>query len=112
MLIFHLKKEWFDKVKSGEKTHEYRICNKYWTERITKIQKRFEQRKTRIDITKQYPTEVVIVFARGYPSYDDFDMYVSAIIKNISIIDGKDTDLKYDGKVFDIEFELINNRQL
>ena len=105
--VFHVKKEWFDKIKSGEKTHEYRICNKYWTTRITRIQKESEQRKTIIDITKQHPTEVVIVFAKGYPSYDDFDMYVSAIIKNISIIDGNNTDLKYNGKVFDIEFKVL-----
>ena len=25
MLTFNLKKEWFEKIKSGEKTHEYRV---------------------------------------------------------------------------------------
>ncbi len=33
MLTFNLKKEWFEKIKSGEKTHEYRevipYCKKY-----------------------------------------------------------------------------------
>ncbi len=29
MLTFNLKKEWFDKIKSGEKTHEYRKYD-YW----------------------------------------------------------------------------------
>lgn len=27
MLTFNLKKEWFEKIKSGEKTHEYRQEN-------------------------------------------------------------------------------------
>lgn len=108
MLIFHLKKEWFNKIKSGEKTHEYRVCNKYWTTRITRIQKEFEERKQIIDMTKQHPDKVVICFINGYPGYDDLDKCISAIIKNISIVDGKDTDLKYAGKVFDIEFEVLD----
>lgn len=29
MLTFNLKKEWFDKIKSGEKTHEYREVKPY-----------------------------------------------------------------------------------
>jgi len=36
MLIFNLKKEWFDKIKSGEKTHEYRLATDYWRKRIEK----------------------------------------------------------------------------
>lgn len=32
MLIFNLKKEWFDKIKKGEKRHEYRVCSNIgWT---------------------------------------------------------------------------------
>ena len=27
MLTFNLKKEWFEKIKSGEKTHEYILTN-------------------------------------------------------------------------------------
>lgn len=30
MLVFRLKKVWFDKIKSGEKTHEYRKMTPYW----------------------------------------------------------------------------------
>ena len=36
MLTFNLKKEWFDKIKSGEKTHEYRLATDYWRKRISK----------------------------------------------------------------------------
>lgn len=35
MLTFNLKKEWFEKIKSGEKTHEYRVFSSYWVKRIT-----------------------------------------------------------------------------
>lgn len=34
MLTFNLKKEWFEKIKSGEKTHEYREVKPYWVNRL------------------------------------------------------------------------------
>lgn len=34
MLIFPLKKQWYEKIKSGEKTIEYREAKPYWTYRI------------------------------------------------------------------------------
>lgn len=36
MLTFNLKKEWFEKIKSGEKTHEYREVKDYWTDKFVK----------------------------------------------------------------------------
>ena len=34
MLIFPLKKEWYEKIKSGEKMVEYREVKPYWTKRF------------------------------------------------------------------------------
>ena len=34
MLIFSLKKSWYEKIKSGEKTIEYREVKPYWTKRF------------------------------------------------------------------------------
>jgi len=36
---FVLTHQWFDKIKSGEKTHEYRAHTAYWCKRINKLQK-------------------------------------------------------------------------
>ena len=36
MLTFILKKEWYEKIKSGEKTIEYRELKPYWNLRINK----------------------------------------------------------------------------
>lgn len=33
-LILHLRKEYFDQIKSGEKTREYRKATQYWTDRL------------------------------------------------------------------------------
>lgn len=35
MLIFPLKKEWYEKIKSGEKTIEYREVKPYWKILVT-----------------------------------------------------------------------------
>lgn len=34
ILHLNLKKEWFDKIKSGEKIHEFREYKEYWTKRL------------------------------------------------------------------------------
>lgn len=34
MLIFSLKKEWYEKIKSGEKTIEYRAVKDYWNKKF------------------------------------------------------------------------------
>ena len=30
-----LKHHWFDKITSGEKTSEYRVCSQYWNNRLS-----------------------------------------------------------------------------
>lgn len=98
MLIFNLKKEWFDKIKSGEKTHEYREVKPYWTKRI-KI-----KRKNIVLMFGGFP---LCEFVCGYANKDDKDKRLKAKIKSITIKNGKNTDLKIDKPVYDIEFELI-----
>ncbi len=92
MLTFNLKKQWFDKIKSGEKTHEYREVKPYWNKRF--------RRKIIKDLPK-------ICFKMGYPTSSDIDKILYARLINISEVNGKNTDLKIDKPVYDIEFELI-----
>ena len=117
MLTFNLKKEWFEKIKNGEKTHEYRVQNKYWISRI----KNFigcNPVKERLDYVIQYgeyfsydipvntPYSRACCFVCGYPKKDDKEKRVYGIVKNISAnIDGRETDLEINEPVFDIEFE-------
>lgn len=89
MLIFNLKKEWFEKIKSGEKTHEYRIVKDYWNSRL-------------MFLRKGDP----IIFRLGYCKAFDPEREILATVINISIINGKNTDLQLDADVWDIEFEL------
>ena len=36
MLIFTLKKEWYNKIATGQKSIEYREVKPYWTKRLQK----------------------------------------------------------------------------
>ena len=96
MLTFNLKKEWFEKIKSGEKTHEYRIANDYWIKRLsafdTKVHFKVIENK--------------ICLACGYPPKDDESKRLYAKVLSISSKDGLNTDLKVNNPVYDIKFEL------
>lgn len=81
-LLLQLKKKWFDKINSGEKTHEYREFKDHWIKRIK------NKDIDRVKFTLGYGEKV--------PSMEFF-------IKKISIINGKETDLKIDKPVYDIE---------
>ena len=39
MLTLSLKREYFEAIKRGEKTEEYRLCTPYWTRRLAKMQR-------------------------------------------------------------------------
>lgn len=100
MLIFNLKREWFEKIKSGKKTHEYREVKPYWTNRLKlamEILYKFGE--------KCYPCEIRL----GYPKGTDYNKIIDAKILSIKIINGKNTDLKIDKDVYDIEFEIIKD---
>lgn len=102
MLTFNLKKEWFNKIKSGEKTHEYREVKDYWFKRLF-LYSKLICRQTMI------PLHSECIFVCGYAPKEDSSKRLKAKIKSISIVDGKNTDLKIDNDVFDIEFELIKD---
>lgn len=100
MLTFNLKKEWFEKIKSGEKTHEYREVKDYWWKRIWRKDK-FGRLNRQDDIE----------FVCGYATKNDKSKRLKAVLKNISIVNGLDTDLKIDKPVYDIKFELIKEQE-
>lgn len=54
ILTLHLKGKWFDQVKAGVKTHEYRVVSPYWIKRLRNREYDF------------------IIVCRGYPKGNDF----------------------------------------
>ena len=122
MLTFNLKKEWFEKIKSGEKTHEYRLQNKYWLARIlnfiglgivrARLKKAIETGESFVfNIPPCFPYSRACEFKCGYPKKDDKEKILQGLITKISAnIDGRNTDLNVNEPVFDIEFELIKEK--
>ena len=91
MLIFPLKKEWYEKIKSGEKTVEYREQKAYWSSRLLKI----------IDYVSS-GMEWECWFQLGYKP----ETRLRAMITKIEIVDGRASDLMIDDYVFAIHFRL------
>ena len=113
MLTFNLKKEWFEKIKSGEKTHEYRVMSDYWIAKIMpELNFNFEKMRFELPLyrftNRGLKVGDSIVFTNGYPSEKNKEKRLMALVTNIKYnVDGRDTDLKVNKLVFDIEFELI-----
>lgn len=118
MLTFNLKKQWFDKIKSGEKTHEYRECKPYWKKRLYPSAYKNGKlvginRFVEIGFSAIYHKTKTpdICFKMGYPKSNETDKILYGQIKTIKIVNGKNTDLAIDRDVYDIEFELIGDKE-
>lgn len=108
MLIFPLKKQWYDKIKSGEKTIEYREVKLYWIKRINKaIQKHnFSHNYTAVDFSKADALTKNIIFTISMPCYLQLgykpETRLKANVTKIEIVNGKNTDLAIDKPVYAI----------
>lgn len=96
-MIFNLKKEWFEKIKNGEKTHEYREVKPFWTNRLMKEDVLYLMKHGKLRAE----------FVCGYPPRNDTSKRIQAVIKDITIVDGLKTDLQVDADVYDIAFEVV-----
>ena len=106
MLTFYLKKEWYEKIKSGEKTHEYREFKDYWLVRIQNWFDLFDDEIGKMLNGHTYEISIPIAFRCGYKGE-----ILETVTKSITIINGLHTDLNINKPVFDIEFELIKNKK-
>ena len=108
MLIFPLKKQWYEKIKSGEKAIEYREVKPYWTRRLQKAE--FRDGGGHWDKNKQlwiFDNFSAPCFLRlGYTN-----TYMTAIITDIEIVNGKDTDLQIDRRVYAIHLSDVSEVQ-
>ena len=99
MLIFPLKKQWYEKIKSGEKTIEYREVKDYWTKRLSPLWNEYTNdhnlAKTWFEFTGFVQPKCKLRL--GYTN-----KYMTATIIAIEIVNGKDTDLHIDKPVYAI----------
>lgn len=99
MIIFSLKKEWYEKIKSGEKIIEYREAKPYWTKRLNSCFIIPAASQLLEGIRKELTFNYVFSckLRLGYTKE-----YLSARIIKIEIMDGMDTDLHIDKPVYAI----------
>lgn len=95
MLIFPLKKEWYEKIKSGEKTVEYREYKDYWNSRLYPVMYQLKHGEERS-----------CYFMHGYNA----ETKLKVMITDIEIVDGRKTDLKVDVPVYAIHFKLEDKK--
>jgi len=81
-----LTDHWFEEIKSGRKTHEYRLETPFWRKRI--VRDGFFYNFDFVEFQKAYRKNAEKMTFK---------------IKSISIHNGKNTDLRVDTDVFDIE---------
>lgn len=128
MLVFNLKKKWFELFQNGGKTVEYRIAKPYWTIRIyNELYKlKFRHRPNLVQYIKKYHTpetfmqeligmnpfiitekdNIIIpcILRLGYTK-----TYLTANIKKILYLTGHKTDLKTHQKTYAFFLEGIKN---
>lgn len=101
MLIFNLKKEWYEKIKSGEKKIEYREVKPYWIKRL--MNAKYTSCKINFMYGPLIPVfcsyESICKLRNGYSKKHEL---VANITSVELILDGKDTDLHIDKPVYAI----------
>lgn len=108
MLIFPLKKQWYEKIKCGEKTIEYREVKPYWEKRLFHAMIPYgihAYSKDGIYTEESVKTPCPCKLRFGYT-----DKYMTANITKVEIVDGKETDLAINKPVYAIH--LANVKEL
>ena len=107
MLTFTLKKELYEKIRSGEKTIEYREVKPYWTKRIKNGTRDNFYKIRQIGDSYKFGESILpkCVLRLGYTKRQ-----MTADIIKIEVVDGKDTDLRVDKPVYAIH--LANVREV
>lgn len=105
MMIFPLKKEWYEKIKSGEKTIEYREVKPYWTRRFYNEEGGESSAMVEANIFAEpllLGQAVVSLAMECKLRFGYTNKYMTANITKIEVVDGKDTDLHIDKPVYAI----------
>lgn len=107
MLIFPLKKEWYEKIKSGEKTIEYREVKPYWTKRFECAG--CENNKGDVELLLQNKIACLspVIKAKCKLRLGYTNKYLTATIDKIEVVNGKDTDLHIDKPVYAIHLSNV-----
>ena len=100
MLIFSLKKQWYEKILRGEKTIEYREVKPYWNKRLNTEFNSYSLPLPKTGVAWRYedwPQPHAAILRLGYTK-----RHMTAQITKLEVVDGKYTDLAIDKPVYAI----------
>lgn len=103
MLNFILKKNWYEKIKSGEKTIEYREVKPYWTERFRNAGCENNRGDIELLLKNKIACLSPVIKVKCKLRLGYTDKYLTATIDKIEVISGKETDLQIDKPVYAIQ---------
>lgn len=103
MLVFTLKKEWYNKIATGKKSIEYREVKPYWTKRLQKEIGPWFSASGFVGAWFGDNVRSSCYLQLGYNP----ETRMVAKIKKIDIVDGKNTDLAIDKPVYAIHLENV-----
>lgn len=107
MLTFNLKKQWYDKIASGEKRIEYREVKPYWMRRFVNAYIALTHKPLPEHFKEggfnYMSADIPCILRLGYTK-----RYMTAKITKVEVVDGKDTDLKIDKPVYAIHFAEVS----
>ena len=107
LLLFPLKIQAYDKIKSGEKTIEYREAKDYWKKRLWHAHCLPNLNPFVWDCNKDWSAEPIdCILQCGYNS----KLRLSAKIVKVELVDGLDTDLVIDKPVYAIHLTDIKEQ--
>jgi len=95
MLVFTLKKHWFEKIKSGEKSVEYREVKPYWTKRLNPKSGLGSIFLKLLEAKGGEFCNIPCKLRLGYTN-----KYMTASVVKIEIVDGNNTDLHINKPVY------------
>lgn len=105
MLVFPLKKKWFEKIASGEKKIEYREVKKYWASRLFNAgcMAYTGQPWDYYALPKNSLGFIFAPWCVLQCGYTNKRLYARVV--KVEIVNGKETDLRIDKPVFAIHIE-------
>lgn len=121
MLTFSLKKEWYEKIKSGEKTIEYQEVKPYWIKRIIRACQEWDcqNKKNSVRCEGMFFLKTALVtekiyFIKPMPCLLQLshnpETRLIAVITKIEIVDGEDTDLHINKPVYAIHLTEVREK--
>ena len=122
MLIFPLKKHWYEKIKSGEKTVEYREMKIYWIKRICNATQEWNYQNNYTSVIFESETNEEVkgitkmTFIKKMPcilqnGYNP-KTRLKADISKIEVVNGKYTDLAIDKSVYAIHLSNVRESSI